>query len=145
MVTKKTSKLKSVFKKFRIDAVELDMGLVRIKLLDFADSSSIDERIKRLSGIKKELEGAIAAVSELEKDAHLRKNELDALEKEVSGLEEDKSTVESMLELPKESLSRLFSEATQKSRKKGIIVGILIGLITGFISSALVWWIFTRI
>lgn len=109
--------------------------------IEFEESKTIDERIARLGEIKGDLEGAIKAVDELEKEALERKTEVELLQESVQKLEKDKDAVESLLKIPEDSFSRILSRATSKSRMKGIIEGIIIGFVTGTLSSFLVWYL----
>jgi tetrahydromethanopterin S-methyltransferase subunit A len=107
---------------------------------DVLDSKDVDERIARLGEIKRELEGAIDAVTSLQKEANTRKQEVDNLSVAIDCLQQDKQAAEQILKIPKESVARIISEANSKGRIRGIIEGVILGLITGIISSALVWY-----
>lgn len=108
---------------------------------EWENSKTIDERIARLGEIKGDLEGAIKAVDELQKEALERKTEVEILQESVKNLEKDKDTAESLLKIPEDSFSRILSRATSKSRIRGIIEGAIIGFVTGTLSSFLVWYL----
>lgn len=121
--------------------VSLPFLSYEVTLDDLIDSKDVDERIKRLSAIKNDLEATIIAVGQLQAEAFKSKNEADKLRETISTLEQDKSTAEAMLKLPEESFSRVLSRASSKGRVRGIIEGIIIGFITGILSSLLIWYL----
>ncbi len=133
------SKLINTLKGIRITGVNV-FGF-QINLEDILSTKDIDERIKRLSDVKKDLEAAVLAVGELQSEALTSKTELDKLQAAVNQAAQDKETAEKMLSLPQESLSRIIAGATTKGRIRGIIEGLIIGLLTGAASSYLVWYL----
>ena len=132
--------IKKHLKKARLK-ISLPFMSYEVTLDDLMDSKDIDERIKRLSTIKKDLQETIIAVEQLQDEAFKSKNEADKLKETISALEQDKSTAEEMLKLPEESFSRVLTKASSKGRVRGIIEGIIIGFITGILSSLLVWYL----
>lgn len=135
----KTKKLLEVLKKSRF---RISVPLVGIDIpIDFADSSTVDERIARLGQVKQDLEAAINAVSSLQAEAAERKAEANQLQEAVSRLQQDKSTAESLLRVPEESVVRLLWRASSKGRIRGLLEGAFIGFLTGVLSSFFVWYL----
>jgi predicted nuclease with TOPRIM domain len=132
--------LAKYLKKARL-RVSLPFLSYEVTLDDLIDSKDVDERIKRLSTIKNDLEETIVAVEQLQAEAFKSKNEADKLKETISLLEQDKSTAEAMLKLSEESFSRVLSRASSKGRVRGIIEGIIIGFTTGILSSLLAWYL----
>jgi hypothetical protein len=114
-----------------------------ISVADLVDHSNVDQRLKRLSTIKSDLQDSILAIKELEKEGLKKKREVDNLRAVVQKLTKDKTTTESLLRLPEENFARVLSRATATGRVRGLIDGVLIGLATGIVSSLIVWY-FTK-
>lgn len=137
-------KLNDLFSnEYVIKALKISVPLVPFVGLniELENPKTIDERINRLGEIKQDLEGAIKAVDELEKEAVKRKSEVENLQESVQKLEEDKNAAESLLKIPEDSFTRILDRATSKSRIRGIIEGLIIGFVTGTLSSFLVWYL----
>jgi len=131
----------SYFKKLR-DALLSSRLRISIPFLAYEidvsrllDTQSIDERLQRLSLVKNDLQVAVQAIRELEKEAEERKEEAELLERAVRDLEQEKSAAEAILDLPREAVARLMQEAASKGRVRGLLEGFL----TGVLSSLLVW------
>ena len=114
-----------------------------INLDDVLTNKDVDERIKRLSQIKNDLQDTVGAVEQLQAEALHNKAEADRLRETVAQLKQDKATTETMMKIPEESLARVVARAGSKGRIRGLIEGLVIGLITGAISSYFVWFITT--
>lgn len=110
-------------------------------LEDLSTPEAADARIARLGEIKRDLEGAIRAVQELQKEAGDRKAEADQLQALIAKLQADRTAAESLLQVPEEAFSRLVSRATKKGRLRGLLEGVLVGFLTGTLSSAFVWYL----
>ncbi len=136
----KKGKLAKVLQMARI-SVRLPFISYEINFDDLTNSSTVDERIARLSQVKHDLEAAITAVSTLQAEATDRKDEADQLKAVISKLQEDKNTAESLLSVPEESFVRLVKRAVSKGRMRGLIEGGAIGFMTGMLSSLLAWYI----
>jgi hypothetical protein len=136
----KKGKLAKVLRMARI-SVRLHFISYEINFDDLTNSSTVDERIARLSQVKHDLEAAITAVSSLQAEATDRKGEADQLKAVISKLREDKNTAESLLSVPEESFVRLVKRAVSKGRMRGLIEGGAIGFVTGMLSSLLAWYI----
>ena len=134
---------KTKLKRILSDAVAkitVSIAGVSISLADIGSSKNVDERIARLGEIKSDLEAAIAAVDQLQKDANESKEEVSQLQTNIAALQQDKATAERLLNVPEESFARLLARATRRGRIGGIILGVIIGLLTGYISSYAVWF-----
>ena len=105
------------------------------------DPITVDARIARLDHIKKDLDGALEAVTELQLEARNNKRAAEELQQEIDSLEKDKQTAESLLQAPQESLERFFDRINSKDRNRGRLEGVAIGLITGALSSYIVWYL----
>jgi hypothetical protein len=112
-----------------------------IDLAQAIDPKTVDERIARLDQIRSDLNAAVEAVAELQREALDNKKEADVLRESVRQLEQDKVTVETLLQVPEESFSRMLARANAKARTRGIIEGSVIGFVTGALSSLLVWYL----
>lgn len=128
-------------KNIRITGINL-LG-VQVNLEDVLTGTDVDERIRRLSGIKRDLEAAVQAVNGLESEAVSRKAELEALRSAASQAAKDKQAIETALAVPEAALARVMSRATAKGRLRGVIEGLIIGFLTGAASSYVVWF-FTK-
>ena len=134
--------IKKIFKIIRFRA--FDFGPVVIEFDGiFSSKAETDLRIERLSEIKTELQSSIKAVEQLESDAIHYKEEVSKLSQDINSLKTEKKTVEQILAQPESALTNIFTKATSKSRRRGIIEGLVIGLVTGLLSSYIVWWLTT--
>jgi len=104
----------------------------------------IDQRIARLADIKQELEAAVLAVDDLQRDATARKAEVADARRQVERMNEQRTTAEALLKLPHDSVLQLLTEASAKGRMRGIIEGAVVGFGTGTLSSFLVWYLTTH-
>lgn len=107
------------------------------------DPITIDARLKKLVTIKDDIEAAVEAVTELQRDATSNKKELERLRQEILTLKADKEAAEAVLQAPKDSVLKFLSTAISDDRRKGRIEGILIGLLTGAVSSWAIWFLTT--
>jgi FtsZ-binding cell division protein ZapB len=105
------------------------------------DPKTVDERIARLDQIKSDLNGAIDAVTELQREAQDNKKEAESLRQSVKQLEQDKVTAETLLSVPEESFARMLARANSRARIRGLLEGAVIGFVTGALSSWLVWYL----
>ena len=121
--------------------VSLPFFSYEVTLDDVLDSKNVDERIKRLSTIRTDLEETVHAVTQLQAEALQNKKEAEDLRATVEQLKQDKSTTEAMLKLPEDSIARVLARASSRGRIRGIIEGIIIGLITGGLSSYFIWYV----
>jgi len=112
-----------------------------LTLDDLLTSKDVDERIKKLSQVRADLEDTITAVEQLQSEALRSKREADMLKETVEKLKQDKSTTEAMLKLPEDSFSRILAKANSKGRVRGTIEGLIIGFLTGLLSSLFAWYI----
>jgi hypothetical protein len=133
------SRLTEPLKHIRITGLSL-FG-IQVNLEDVLSGADVDERIKRLSGVRKELEAAVEAVGTLQTEALTRKSELDQLRTAVTQATQDREAAEKALAVPEEALARVMSRATATGRIRGILEGLIIGLLTGAASSYLIWYI----
>lgn len=118
--------------------ISLPFFSYEIQLDDLLSSKDIDQRVKKLIDIEKDLEDAIDAVKKLQHDALKSKHEVKQLDETINKLKQDKDTAESMLKFPQESFTRVLTRASSKGRTRGITEGIIIGFITGVLSSFVV-------
>jgi chromosome segregation ATPase len=100
-----------------------------------------DDPIAKLEKIQSDLQGALAAVAELERGAKAKQQEAADLQKAVTRLQEDKKAVEDVIKIPEEAFARMHKRASAKGRGRGLLEGLAIGLVTGFASSLLVWYL----
>lgn len=105
------------------------------------DPITVDARLARLDHIKKDLDGALEAVTELQLEARSNKRAAEELQQKIDSLEKDKQTFESLLQAPEESLERFFDRINSKDRNRGRLEGVAIGLVTGALSSYIVWYL----
>lgn len=131
--------LSESLKRIRITGVNL-FG-VQVNLDELLRSQDVDDRIAKLSEIKRDLEAAVAAVSSLQAEATTKKTEVETLRSAAKQAAEDKETAEKLLTVPEESLARVIAKANSRGRIRGVVEGILIGLLTGVGSSFLVWYL----
>lgn len=131
--------LPDTLKKIRFTGINV-FG-VQVNLEDVLSGAGVDERIRRLTGIKRDLVAAVEAVNGLESEAVGRKAELEALRSAVSQATQDKDAIEKALAVPEEALARIMSRATAKGRVRGVVEGLIIGFLTGAASSYLVWYL----
>jgi peptidoglycan hydrolase CwlO-like protein len=134
------SKLSKSIGKMRL-RINLPFITYEVTLDDLFSSKNIDERLARLGEVKKDLQGAIEAIDNLQSEALERKSEVGQLQQTIEKLQEDKTTAEALLQFPEESFARVLSRATAKSRTRGIIEGLTIGFVTGALSSLLIWYL----
>ncbi len=104
-------------------------------------TDDVDDRIKKLSQVREDLQAAVVAVDSLQVEAAERQAEVQKLRDAVKQLQEDKETTQSLLELPKESFARVLSDGAARGRLRGRIEGTVIGLVTGGVSSYVVWYL----
>lgn len=116
---------------------------VSFSLEEALNASDIDERIGRLDSVKRDLEAALQAVAALKSDALDRKAEAEDLRTSVEQLKSEKYAAETLLQLPKDSVTNLLTSALAKVRVRGLIEGLLVGFLSGALSSALIWWLTT--
>jgi hypothetical protein len=131
--------LSESLKRLRITGVNL-FG-VQVNLDELLRSQDVDERIAKLSEIKRDLEAAVFAVSSLQAEAETKKTEVETLRSAAKQAVEDEQTAEKLLTVPEESLARVIAKANARGRSRGVVEGILIGLLTGAGSSFLVWYL----
>jgi hypothetical protein len=134
------AKFRDQLKKTRF-RVSLPFISYEVSLDDLLNTTSVDERIASLNRVHEDLLGAVAAVEGLQSEALERKHEVEQLEETVRQLNQDRSTAESLLNVPEESFTRLLARATSKGRTRGIIEGSVIGFATGTLSSFFVWYL----
>ena len=123
--------------------VSLPFFSYEVTLDDVLTNKDVDERIKRLSQIKQDLQDTVGAVEQLQAEALHNKVEADKLRETVEQLKQDKAITESLMKIPEDSLARVVAKAGSKGRIRGLVEGIIIGLITGSLSSYFVWFITT--
>jgi len=102
-----------------------------------------DERISKLTKIQEDLVAALAAVSELQKNAKASHEEAATLQQAVAQLKEDKKAAEELVKVPEEAFARMVQRASASGRGRGLLEGIAIGFLTGLASSLLAWYITT--
>ena len=122
-------------------SVSLPFLRYEIDLAQAIDPKTVDERIARLDQISNDLNAAVEAVAELQREAQNNKKEAEELREAVEQLEQDKVTAETLLQVPEESFSRILARANAKARTRGLIEGSIIGFTTGALSSLLVWYL----
>jgi len=105
------------------------------------DPITIDARLKKLDSIKGDIEAAVEAVTEIQRDARLSKEKTESLQKEILALKADKQAAEAILQAPRDSVVKLLGTAISNDRRKGRIEGVLIGLVTGAVSSWAIWFL----
>ncbi len=132
------AKLTESLKRVRITGVNI-FG-VQVNLDELLRSSDVDERIERLSEVKRDLEAAVEAVSVLQAEAVSKKAEVETLRSAAKQAAEDRETAEKLLTVPEESLARVIAKANSRGRVRGILEGALVGFLTGAGSSYLVWY-----
>ncbi|MGD8451500.1 MAG: hypothetical protein PVJ57_06750 [Phycisphaerae bacterium] len=133
------SKLSELLGKGRV-RVSLPLFTYEIPLDQFTDSKSVDERIARLAAVRRDLEAAADAVTSLQREANVRKTEVEELRGTLVRLHEDKESAEKLLAVSTESIARILKSASSKGRIRGLAEGVVIGLATGVASSAIVWY-----
>lgn len=131
----------TAFKKNTKLSVSLPFLRYEIDLAQAIDPTTVDERIARLDQIRNDLNAAVEAVAELQREAQDNKKEAEELRGAVEQLAQDKVTAETLLQVPEESFSRMLARANSKARTRGLIEGSLIGFTTGALSSLLVWYV----
>lgn len=134
------NKLRQLARNARL-RVSLPFFSYEVTVDDVLNSKDVDDRIKRLSTIRSDLEETIQAVAELQSEALRNKKEADELKTTVEQLKEDKITTEAILQVPEDSFVRVLSKASSRGRLRGIFEGIAIGLVTGAISSYFIWYL----
>ncbi len=87
-------------------SVSLPFLRYEIDLAQAIDPKTVDERIARLDQISNDLNAAVEAVTELQREAQNNKKEAEELREAVEQLEQDKVTAEALLQVPEESFSR---------------------------------------
>lgn len=107
------------------------------------DPITIDARLKKLDSIKWDIEAAVEAVTEIQRDARLSKEKTESLQKEILALKTDQEAAEAMLQAPRDSVVRFLGTAISNDRRQGRIEGVLIGLVTGALSSWVIWFLTT--
>lgn len=122
-------------------SVSLPFLRYELDLTGALDPAVVDDRIARLDQIRGDLQDAVEAVAELQKEARDNKLEAESLRQAVRQLEQDKVTAETLLQVPEDSFSRMLARANSKARIRGIVEGLTIGLVTGAASSFAVWYL----
>lgn len=107
------------------------------------DPITIDARLKKLDSIKGDIEAAVEAVTEIQRDARLSKEKTESLQKEIIALKADKEAADAMLQAPRDSVVKFLGAAISNDRRQGRIEGVLIGLLTGALSSWAIWFLTT--
>lgn len=131
----------SVLKRCSKLSVSLPFLRYEMDLAQALDQKTVDERIARLDQIRSDLNGAIDAVTELQREAQDNKKEAESLRQSVKQLEQDKFTAEALLSVPEESFARMLARANSRARIRGLLEGAAIGFVTGALSSWLVWYL----
>ncbi len=126
-------------------------SILTIKIID-TESSSLDERLKKLDVAKESLEESLSAIEDLKLEANKNKQELEEALERLSFLEQEKATAEEELkEIRKiaESDSQVFRKLAGVPGQNEIFRERIIGLVTGVFASivaagviALFTWIF---
>lgn len=131
----------SVLKRSSKLSVSLPFLRYEMDLAQALDPKTVDERIARLDQIRSDLNGAIDAVTELQREAQDNKKEAESLRQSVKQLEQDKVTAETLLSVPEESFARMLARANSRARIRGLLEGAVIGFVTGALSSWLIWYL----
>lgn len=133
------TKLTDQLKKIRITPITaINVLGLRINLEDLLQSSDVDQRIGKLSEVRKDLEAAVEAVATLQTEALKSKTELETLQTAVKQAAQDKEAAENLLDVPEEALARVIARANAKGHLRGVLEGLAIGFATGAASSYLV-------
>jgi septal ring factor EnvC (AmiA/AmiB activator) len=108
------------------------------------NNKEIEERINQLDEVRDKLIKAADAIDLISNESKIKRNELEILKSKLDQINKDKDTAEKILEVDKESFTRLLIETNQRTEKKSIWIGIIIGFFTGTLSSLVVWWITSK-
>jgi len=104
------------------------------------NNKEIEDRINQLDEIKEKLIKAANAIDHISNESKQKKTELDQIKIKLDQINQEKETVEKILEVDKESFTRLLISTNKRTEKNSILIGIIIGFFTGTFSSLFVWW-----
>ncbi len=125
--------------KSHIKRSKLRIGLLgltyEIDLQNLTNKEQLDKRIKKLENIRMDLIDAADAVKELEIESNKNLLSLKNLKSQVDELKKDKDTNETLLKISSESLMRVISQATKKSRIRSIIIGFILGFFASLLAN----------
>lgn len=133
------TKLTEQFRRIRITGINV-LG-VQVNLEDLLMSADVDQRIRKLSEVRKDLEAAVEAVAALQTEAIASKTELEKLNTAVQQAAQDKEAAEKLRNVSENALARAIARANAKGRIRGVVEGLAIGFTTGAASSYVVWYL----